>query len=249
MSDRAKKITELTALAAPASGDLLIIEDVSANTTKKITVTDLSFGLTFNGNAQYTYSNTVTFNGLTRSTLPIFQGDSSANATLGFDIQTGAVGNFQANVNNYAFFYIVNANTGTQASADLTMYNDSWLGDQDKWIDLGIDGSNYSNTNWTVAGPNDGYLYTGNSSIAIGSNTANIYLFAGGTLAANRKAIIAANGVNITSNLTINSVFTAPQTTKTGTSAGNPGEICWDASYIYVCTAANTWKRAALSTF
>jgi hypothetical protein len=241
MSDRAKKITELTALAAPAGGDLLIIEDVSANSTKKITVTDLSFGLPFNGNAQYTYSNTVIFNGVTRATLPIFQGDTSANATIGFDIQTGALGNFQANIDFYAFFYIVNANTGAQASADLTLYNDSWLGAQDKWIDLGISSSNYSNSGWTVVGSNDGYLYTGGSNLAVGANNGNVYLFAGGTLLEDRKAVISPNGVSITSNLTINSVFT--------TSAGSAGEICWDASYIYVCTAANTWKRAALSTF
>lgn len=41
MSDRAKKITELTALTAPAGGDLFIIEDVSANTTKSVTLTTL----------------------------------------------------------------------------------------------------------------------------------------------------------------------------------------------------------------
>lgn len=34
-----------------------------------------------------------------------------------------------------------------------------------------------------------------------------------------------------------------------GTTTGNAGEIRWDASYIYVCTSANTWKRAALSSF
>jgi hypothetical protein len=28
---------------------------------------------------------------------------------------------------------------------------------------------------------------------------------------------------------------------------GNAGEICWDANYVYVCTATNTWKRAALA--
>ncbi len=31
--------------------------------------------------------------------------------------------------------------------------------------------------------------------------------------------------------------------------AGNAGEICWDASYVYVCTATNTWKRAALASW
>jgi hypothetical protein len=41
-------------------------------------------------------------------------------------------------------------------------------------------------------------------------------------------------------------------TAKTPASAsatGATGEICWDASYIYVCTATNTWKRAALATW
>lgn len=31
--------------------------------------------------------------------------------------------------------------------------------------------------------------------------------------------------------------------------AGTAGDIAWDSSYIYVCTATNTWKRAALSTW
>lgn len=42
MTDRAKKIAELTALTSAANNDLLIIEDVSANTTKKIVITDLT---------------------------------------------------------------------------------------------------------------------------------------------------------------------------------------------------------------
>lgn len=31
--------------------------------------------------------------------------------------------------------------------------------------------------------------------------------------------------------------------------AGTPGQIAWDSGYIYVCVAANTWKRAALATW
>lgn len=33
------------------------------------------------------------------------------------------------------------------------------------------------------------------------------------------------------------------------TAAGTQGQIAWDTSYICVCTAANTWRRAALSTW
>lgn len=41
-------------------------------------------------------------------------------------------------------------------------------------------------------------------------------------------------------------------TAKTPASAsatGTVGQIAWDASYIYVCTATNTWKRSAISTW
>jgi hypothetical protein len=30
---------------------------------------------------------------------------------------------------------------------------------------------------------------------------------------------------------------------------GSEGQIAWDASYIYVCTATNTWKRVAIATW
>jgi hypothetical protein len=30
---------------------------------------------------------------------------------------------------------------------------------------------------------------------------------------------------------------------------GDAGDICWDSSYIYVCVATNTWKRAFISTW
>lgn len=42
------------------------------------------------------------------------------------------------------------------------------------------------------------------------------------------------------------------RTSKTPSSAsdtGNAGEICWDSSYIYVCTATDTWKRVAIATW
>jgi hypothetical protein len=31
--------------------------------------------------------------------------------------------------------------------------------------------------------------------------------------------------------------------------AGNQGEIAWDADYIYICTATDTWKRVAIATW
>lgn len=39
------------------------------------------------------------------------------------------------------------------------------------------------------------------------------------------------------------------KTPASATDTGNQGEICWDSDYLYVCTSANVWKRAALSTW
>ena len=39
------------------------------------------------------------------------------------------------------------------------------------------------------------------------------------------------------------------KTPASATATGTAGEICWDADYIYVCTATNTWKRTAISTW
>jgi hypothetical protein len=35
----------------------------------------------------------------------------------------------------------------------------------------------------------------------------------------------------------------------TATSVGIQGQIAYDSTYIYICIATNTWKRAALSTW
>jgi hypothetical protein len=55
-----------------------------------------------------------------------------------------------------------------------------------------------------------------------------------------------------TTTLDINSNKFRVRTAKTPSSAsdtGDAGDICWDASYIYVCTATNTWKRTAIATW
>lgn len=41
----------------------------------------------------------------------------------------------------------------------------------------------------------------------------------------------------------------APTVPPAGASPGLAGQISWDANYIYVCIALNTWKRVAISTW
>lgn len=38
-------------------------------------------------------------------------------------------------------------------------------------------------------------------------------------------------------------------TPASATAGGDPGEIAWDAGFMYVCVAQNQWKRAALATW
>ena len=52
--------------------------------------------------------------------------------------------------------------------------------------------------------------------------------------------------------LDINSDSMRLRTAKTPASAGadgDQGQIAWDADYIYICVATNTWKRVAISTW
>ena len=42
-------------------------------------------------------------------------------------------------------------------------------------------------------------------------------------------------------------IHTLSATPATSTATGTVGTISWDASYIYICTAANTWKRVAIA--
>lgn len=47
------------------------------------------------------------------------------------------------------------------------------------------------------------------------------------------------------SSIQINTAKTPASATATGTT----GQVCWDSGYIYVCTATNTWKRAAIASW
>jgi hypothetical protein len=50
----------------------------------------------------------------------------------------------------------------------------------------------------------------------------------------------------------VNSDILRLRTAKTPASAGaagNAGDICWDASYIYICISTNTWRRVAHATW
>jgi hypothetical protein len=60
-------------------------------------------------------------------------------------------------------------------------------------------------------------------------------------------ALNALDTMTTTGNVTVGGILSSPQQTKASNATGTVGQICWDANYIYVCTATNTWKRTALT--
>lgn len=70
--------------------------------------------------------------------------------------------------------------------------------------------------------------------------------FLGGIVSMNN---VLSDDLTISGNLTLSGILSAPLTTKANNSTGTAGQICWDGSYIYVCTATNTWKRVTLNSF
>jgi len=87
-----------------------------------------------------------------------------------------------SNLNSYSQIVSQNHSSGTQASSDLVLVND--IGDDgNHFIDLGINGSNYTDPAYSSTLANDGYLYMNQGNLVIGTDTAakTIKFIAGGT--------------------------------------------------------------------
>lgn len=67
-----------------------------------------------------------------------------------------------------------------------------------------------------------------------------------GSIATQDASSVAITGGIITG---INTLTLATSTPALATSSGVVGTITWDANYIYVCVATNTWKRIGISTW
>jgi hypothetical protein len=84
-----------------------------------------------------------------------------------------------------------------------------------------------------------------NNSMYLGVNSAT-------SIAMNSVGNVGISTTSPTEALDVNSDAFRVRTSQTPASAsatGNAGTVCWDTNYIYVCTATNTWKRAALATW
>lgn len=117
-------------------------------------------------------------------------------------------------------------------------------------LNIGISGAN-GTSSITRYGMQSAVTATGTSS----TNVAGYFSASGAT---NNYGLIVANGnVGVgttapTATLDINSDTVRLRTAKTpasATAACNQGDIVWDANYVYICVATNTWKRSAIATW
>ena len=105
-------------------------------------------------------------------------------------------------------------------------------------------------SNWFFKATSTGFKIRDNTnlidviSIEKASAANSIYIKAGGNIGVGTPtptALIDVNSNGIRVRLS--------KTPASATASGNTGDICWDASYIYVCTATNTWRRSAISNW
>jgi hypothetical protein len=107
----------------------------------------------------------------------------------------------------------------------------------------------YELSNW------DNHLLFAAADSTIGTSSAHALVLDTNNL--ERLRITSGGNVGIATNspsqkLDVNDDSIRVRTAKTPASAsdtGTQGQIAWDADYIYVCTATDTWKRVAIATW
>jgi hypothetical protein len=163
---------------------------------------------------------------------------TATQTALNLKVNTSAVGTAAAQ------------NTGTSGgSVPLLNGANTWSALQTLSLGVAGAGGGQSYINLT---PTD--YGTGKSRLTLESTAANVwqyYTWDGTTQGAGTLRLGIAT-VDVTGKLQADALQidagggTAPATAG---ATGISGEIRWDASYIYVCTAPNTWKRVAIATW
>ena len=92
-----------------------------------------------------------------------------AGIPLGYTIEPQTILQATGNYNGYTQINLQNINNGTNASGDIVITADNGTAN-DTYIDMGINGSNYTQAEFGLTGPNDGYLYVSGNTTTGGGN-------------------------------------------------------------------------------
>jgi len=100
-----------------------------------------------------------------------------------------------------------------------------------------------SGGNVTITSVGNTWTFGSNGTLTFPDNTVQTTAFSTNT------SYVLSNDQTFSGNVTISGLLSSPLTTKANTATGTAGQISWDANYIYVCVATNTWKRATLNVY
>lgn len=119
-----------------------------------------------------------------------------------------------------------------------------------------------------LGGPSVGLYSTGSGNLSVSFNGVQAAVFGSsgaatfttatiGTLTVGAGGMtVGAGGIGSTGLVVVTNqvnvaqlVVTAPAVPANAAAAGTAGTIAWDTGFVYVCTAANTWKRVAIATW
>ena len=297
-----RKISDLTALTAPASGDLLPIVDISeaaaADKNKKITIGELFASIP----AGTAAAPSVAFEGDSNTGIYSPGADQVAILTNGIErARIDSSGKVGIGTNGPSYALDVSATGSTISSAFRTDQSENWVAlndsgttighvrlgstsgamlfyagnterariDNSGRVGIGTIGPSYA-LDVRTTGTSISSSFTSDQSeqyialkdsgttighVRLGSTSGSMLFFAGNTeraridssgrllvgTANSGGALLQVNGDRIR-------IGTA-KTPASATATGTTGEIAWDANYIYVCTATNTWKRTAIATW
>ena len=162
----------------------------STNTT----VTANGFVSTFDGTGNLTVPNTF------------YVGTLSGNVSMG-GTQNYSFGNlvalFSGSGNTSLEFSAFIANTGNNASVSFSVYDTSTGPNGNNFVIIGMNGNNFAQPWWSINGKSDGYVYTGNTNLSVGTQGNNyLNFFAGNTFANNEMMRINPN-YTMTTNATM----------------------------------------------
>lgn len=201
----------------------------SGNATSKISVVhDGQEGFIVYDNSWSATQNLNVYNDLIVDNLSALKGKTYVNDFLNFPA-TGANLQYAGNQDYYFQLVTQNKNSANAASTDYIATSDNG-NDNQGFIDLGINSSNYNDPDFSITGAGDGYVYVHGvpnvgGNLAIGTVHNNDIIFhTGGTTAANEIARFAhGQGLKVYGNITPGANVTY--------NLGEPGNE-WNSLYV-----------------
>jgi len=232
------------------SGSSVVLQpNGTAQLTATTTGTTIAGNLTVSGTGTSTFAGAVTLSSVTPE---IVMSASSGNPSLRFSDTTGTVNNrnWRLTSNNSAngdFVIMRSLTTGADAATAALSFDRAGAATFAGAVTTGA--LTVSSANLVLsAGYELRFGAGGNDRIYQSATSGGSLIFdAGGAtrLTLNSTAATFAGAVTIAGTV----IHTLSATPASASATGTVGTMSWDASYIYICTATNTWKRVAIATW